>query len=500
MIKRKDENITIGINRHARALVITGANIIDVLGKTVHENSTIICSCGKIDKIGPAKSISIPEDAEVLELSGRYILPGLIDAHVHLAHPGVDDYGRINAESMTKKYLRHSHLTLKSGVTTIRNMPGSFGYSILKFRDKVNKGKYIGPRIFASGPALSASYGYFSIKRFIPVPPVLLSFISVIFGAHGLSIDIDEPQEVSEIIKKLKKAGVDFIKTTTPGTYLSLIENDPESREFYIKRKVDPQLLDASMKAEVLKAIVKCAHDEGLKVSAHSICLPEGIKQAVEVGVDSIEHTPLGLIDQETFKQMKENGVCWVPTAYCFIHWADLIENPDLFSRQEMKEAIPEPYYSMGKKALEKQREAIKSGADPNWVKFYDEMSNYRQKYFPTNFKNAIKSGVRIVAGVDAGMGGAGYVPHGFLYKELELFVEHGMDEYEAIRTATVNAAKLLGVADELGSIDPGKNADLVILRANPLKNISDLHQVEFVIKDGKIVYSVYSSAENILK
>ncbi len=464
--------------------------IIDVLEKTVHENSTIICSDGKIDKIGSAESVSIPENTKVLDLSGRYIIPGLIDAHVHLAHPGVDDYGRISTESMTKKYLRHSLLTLKSGVTTIRNMPGSFGYSILKFRDQVNAGKYIGPRIFASGPALSAPYGYFSIKRFIPAPPVLLSLLSVIFGAHGLSIDIDNLQEVPKIIKKLKKAGVDFIKTTTSGTYMSLIENDTESREFYIKRKVDPRLLDASMRPEVIKAIVKYAHDEGLKVSAHSICLPEDIKLAVEAGVDSIEHTPLGLIDEEVFKRMKETGVYWVPTAYCFNHWTDLIENPDLFSGQEMKEAIPEPYHSIGRKALEKQREAIKNGIDPSWMKFYAEMPNYKQKYFPVNFKNAIKFGVKIVAGVDAGAGGAGYVPHGYLFRELELFVKHGMDEYEAIRTATLNAAELLGAADELGSIDPGKNADLVVLRANPLKDISDLYQVEYTVKDGKIVYS----------
>ncbi len=489
MIKRKHEaTIPIG---HSDVLAITGVNIIDVLQKTVHENSTIICNGGKIDKIGPAESVQIPENAKVLELSGRYIIPGLIDAHVHLAHPGVDDYGRISTESMIKKYLRHSLLTLKSGVTTVRNMPGSFGYSILKFRDQVNKGKYIGPRIYASGPALSAPYGYFSIKRFIPAPSVLLSFLSVIFGAHGLSIDIDNPQEVPEIIQELKKAGVDFIKTTTPGTYLSLIENDPGNREFYIKRKVDPRLIDAEIKPEVLKAIVKCAHDEGLKISAHSICLPVGIQQAVEADVDSIEHTPLGLIDEETFKRMKETGVYWVPTAYCFKHWADLIENPELFNRKEMKEAIPEPYHSLGKRALEKQREAIKSGTDPMWAKFYAEMSDFKQQYMPVNFNNAIKSGVKIVAGVDAGMGGAGYVPHGFLYKELELFVEYGMDKYEAIRTATVNAAELLGAADELGSIDLGKNADLVILRANPLKNISDLQQVEHVIKDGKIVYSV---------
>lgn len=489
MKKGANENALSGINENLEVLVITGVNIIEVLNKAVNENSTIICRNGKISEIGSASSVSIPENATIIELSGRYIIPGLIDAHAHLAHPGVDDYGRIGTDTMTKKYLRHSYLTLKSGVTTIRNMPGSNGYSILKFRDKVNMGKFNGPRIFASGPALAAPFGYFSVKRFIPAPPVLLSILSVIFGAHGLSIDVDSPQEVPGIIQKLKKTGVDFIKTTTPGTNLSLIEDDPESREFYIKRKVDPRLLDACMKPEVLKAIVKCAHAEGLKVSAHSICLPAGFKQAVEAGVDSIEHTPLGLLDEETFRMMKENGVYWVPTAYCFYHWADLMDSPELFSREEIKEAIPEPYHSIGKKALETQSGAIKSEADPNWVRFYAEMPSYKQKYFPVNFQNAVKCGVKIVAGVDAGMGGAGYVPHGFLYKELELFVKHGMNEYEAIRTATVNAAELLGAADELGSIDLGKKADLVVLKANPLKDISNLRQVEYVIKDGKIVY-----------
>lgn len=472
-------------------LVLTGVNIIDVLNRAVHENSTIICHNGKISEIGPSTAIPIPENAIVKNLSGRYVIPGLIDAHVHLAHPGVDDYGRISTETMTKKYLRHSYLTLKSGVTTIRNMPGSFGYSILKFRDQVNKGIHIGPRIFASGPALAAPYGYFSLKRFIPAPPVLLSILSVIFGAHGLSIDVENPQEVQEIIRKLKKDGVDFIKTTTPGTYLSLIENNPDSREFYIQRKVDSRLLDASMKMDVLQAIVKCAHDEGLKVSVHSICLPEGIKQSVEAGVDSIEHTPLGLLDDETLMMMRDKKIYWVPTAYCFNHWVDLIDNPEFFNREEIKEAIPEPYHTIGKKALDKTREAIKSQADPNWVRFYAEMPNYKQIYVPVNLKNAIKYGVKIVAGVDAGMGGAGYVPHGFLYKELEIFVKHGMDAYEAIRTATVNAAELLGASDELGSIDLGKLADLVILKANPLINISNIHSIELVIKEGKIVYGL---------
>lgn len=490
MKKIFDKNILTGIDRNYKVLVLTDANVVDVINRKIHENITIICRDGKISEIGLSSSISIPKDAKVVKLSGQFIIPGLIDAHVHLAHPGVDDYGRLSFESITSKYKRNAYLTLKSGVTTVRNMPGSCGYSIMKFRDKVNNGKFIGPRIFASGPALAAPYGYFSLKRFIPVPPVLMTILSVIFGAHGLSIDIDSPQDVPKAIEKLKRSGVDFIKTTTPGAYMSLIEDDSESRDFYIKRKVDSRLLDASMKPEVLKAIVKYAHDKELKVAAHSICLPDGIKQAVEAGVDSVEHTPLGLIDEGTFRLMKEKGVYWVPTTYCFYNWSDLIDNPDLFSREEVKKAIPEPYHSIGKKALHKQREAIKLEADPNWVRFYAEMPKYKQTYFPVNFANAIKNGVKIVAGVDAGMGGAGYVPHGFLYKELELFVKYGMDEFESIRTATINPSELLGAADKLGSIELGKTADLVILRANPIKDISNIRQIEHVVKDGIIVYS----------
>lgn len=472
-----------------KVLAITGVNVVNPLQRKIYENQTIVCSNGKIISIGSFGLIPIPNNAKILNLSGQYIIPGLIDTHVHLAHPGVDDYGRISFESMKSKYKRHFYLTLKSGVTTVRNMPGSFGYGIMKIRDKVNKGEILGPRIFASGPALTVPYGYFSVKRFIPAPPMLLKILSLIFGAHGLSIDINNIHDVSEVIKKLKHTGVDFIKTITPGTELSIANDDPQSREYYIKRKVNPKLLDSSMKPEILQEIVKHAHKEGLKVSAHSICLPDGFKQAIQAGIDSIEHTPFGLLDDETFTLMNEKNIYWIPTAFAFKNCADLINNPELFNNEEIKKAIPEPYYSIGKKALQEKQRTINSGEDPIWSGFYAEMSNYKQSYFPVNLAKAMKKGVKIVAGTDAGMGGAGYVPHGFLYKELEMFANNGMDEFEAIKTATINAAELLGMDKEIGSIELGKIADLVIIRANPIENISNINQIEYVIKSGEIVY-----------
>ena len=426
---------------------------------------------------------------EILDVRSMYIIPGLIDSHVHLAQPGVDDYGRIFTESITKKYIRHSHQTIKSGVTTIRNMPGAYGYSIFKFRNKVNKGKYIGPRILASGPALSVPYGYFSLKRFIPAPSCLVNILSYIFGAHGLSIDVLNPNDVKKTIKRLKRKGVDFIKTTTPGTLLSLIDDQPNSRDYYIKRGVNSQVIDANMNIDILSSIIKYAHDEGLKVSTHLICLPENFKEAAELGVDSIEHTPIGYIDDETFDIMRDKNIYWVPTAYCYFNWYNLITYPELYENDKIKEYIPKPYYLIGKKSLNRQREEIKNRIDPNWSHFYSEMPKFKEKYFPYNLKNAINKGIKIVAGVDAGMGESGYVHHGLLYKELEIFVQNGMDEYEALRTATINASEILGIEKEVGTIEIGKKADIVVLSKNPIEDISYLSEIRYVVKEGKILY-----------
>ena len=326
------------------------------------------------------------------------------------------------------------------------------------------------------------SYGYFSIKGYIPAPAIIRKVTGIVFGAHGLSIDVDTPEAVPGVVRKLKKAGVDFIKTTTPGSAFDVM---PEIRES-LRGKVDPRILDAGMKPEVLEAIVKCAYSEGLKVAAHTMALPEHIKQGVNAGLDSIEHTPFGIVDAETWERMREAGVCWVPTGFTFINAASLIKNPDLFNSCEYKEAVPEPYHSIGIEVLEKKRQAIQSGADPIWAKLCNEIApRYEEEYFPINFENAIKAGVKIVAGTDAGAGGAGWVPHGFFYKELELFAKHGMPGHDVVRTATINAAELLGVADKLGSIDTGKFADFVILNENPLNNISALRHIECVIKNG---------------
>lgn len=476
--------------RNKKTVMLQGVNLIDGLTNSFREDVTILVENGIITNIGSKNDVQIPSEAQVLELSGKTVIPGLIDAHLHLSQSGVDDFAKPFAEKMNTKLKRNAYLTLKSGVTTVRNMPGGAGNILLQFREEVKLGREVGPRILASGPALSPPYGYFSLKRFFPPNPLVTSILSKIFGADGLSIDVDTEEEASTVVKKLKQDGVDFIKTVTTGAYIAFIEKDEEFKNDLLKKGIKIHKYQASMKAEVLKKIVEEAHNQGLKVAAHTVSWPEDFKEGVTAGVDSIEHTPLGLIDDETFDLMNKKNTYWVPTAYTFYNWSNFIENPEQYETEEMKELIPEPYHSLGKKSLEKMRKGIESGEDILWSRFYKEVKPFKETYFPTNFKNAMERGVKIVAAVDAGASGAGYVPHGQLYKELELFVEHGMSEFEAIQTATKNPAELLGIEKELGTIEEGKIGDFVILDNNPLTDISSLRKVNSVIKDGVIVYS----------
>ena len=300
------------------------------------------------------------------------------------------------------------------------------------------------PRILISGPALSAPYGYFSIRMFIPLNKVLTIIFSYIFGANGLSIDVDSKEEARKSVFKLKKKGVDFIKTVSTGAFVGFTEKDNNLKEELIRLGMKKEIIEAGMKKEILEAIVEEAHNAGLKVAVHNICWTEGFKDTVRAGADSIEHTPLGLLDDETFDMMKEKNIYWVPTAYIFYNWSNFIDHPDEYEKMEIKELIPEPFYTLGKKTLDKTREGMMQGKNPVMKRFYDEITNFKEEYFPVNLRRAMEKNVKIVAGVDGGASGTGYVPHGQLYKELELFVANGMSEFEAIQTATVNAAELL--------------------------------------------------------
>ncbi|MTI67991.1 MAG: amidohydrolase family protein [Firmicutes bacterium] len=273
--KRRKEN--------SKAMVLKNINLVDGLSNELKKDMTIIIKEGKITGIGKDNKTTIPHDANALKLSGKTVIPGLIDAHLHLLQSGVDDFMKPYAESAYKKLKRNSFINLKSGITTVRNIPGGFGYSALKFRDKINEGKILGPRILTSGPALAPSNGYFSLKQYITSNTLMLFILSRIFRAHGLSIDVDSKEEGREVVRKLKRKGVDFIKTVTPGSFIPFAEKDEKLKEELLEEGMKLEQIKASMKPEVLKEIVNEAHKQGLKVAVHTISWPDDFKKAVKV-------------------------------------------------------------------------------------------------------------------------------------------------------------------------------------------------------------------------
>ncbi|MGV3539172.1 MAG: metal-dependent hydrolase family protein, partial [Rufibacter sp.] len=233
--------------------------------------------------------------------------------------------------------------------------------------------------------------------------------------------------ECRKAVRQQYKNGADLIKIAATGGVLSVAKDGS-----------GPQYSE-----EEIRAIVETAHDLGMKVAVHAHG-PEGMKRAIRAGVNSIEHGTL--MDEETMKLMKKNGTWYVPTITAGKSVADSAKIPGYYPPLVTPKAL----------AIGPQLQGT--------------------------FGRAYKEGVKIAFGTDAGV-----FMHGKNAKEFEYMVEAGMPAMEAIKSATVYAADLLGMSQKLGSIEKGKLADLVAVPGDPLQDIKVLQQVSFVMKDGKV-------------
>ena len=250
-------------------------------------------------------------------------------------------------------------------------------------------------------------------------------------GGHGHLIgrEVDSPAEARKAAREQLKAGADFIKImATGGVMTEGVEPGA------------PQLTEAEMAAAIAEA-----HKAGRKTAAHAQGT-EGIKNALKAGIDTIEHGVF--LDDETIELMLENGVYLVPTLSA-VHW--IVE-------EGVEAGIPEFAVKKSEAVLE---------------------SHIR------SFQLARGAGVKISMGTDAG------TPlnlHGANLSELELMVEYGMEPLEAIKAATLTGAEMIGLTNELGSLEAGKNAHLVVVDGNPDKNIGDIHNIDQVYKNGSLI------------
>jgi imidazolonepropionase-like amidohydrolase len=394
--------------------IVHAGKLLDVrTGKTL-TNQTIVIEDGKIVSVGTDPGSTA--DAKVIDLSGKTVLPGLIDAHTHLTFNPRFGYDTL-AISVPREALigaKNARVTLLAGFTSVRNV-GANGFTDIALRDAINAGDVPGPRIDASGPPLGITGGHCD-NNLLP------------YEYHATEIGVaDGVENVQHKVREVIKYGADVIKICATGGVLSMGDN-PQASQFT---------------QEELRAIVADAHRLGRKVAAHAHGA-QGILWATEAGVDSIEHG--SYIDDAGIAAMKQHGTYLVPTLYL----------GDWFIENAPKTGVPPQMLAKAKEVMPAARK---------------------------NIAHAFASGVKVGFGTDAAV-----YPHGLNAREFAVMVELGLTPLQAVQSATVNDADLLGWSDKVGVLEPGHYADIIAVDGDPLADVTTLERVKFVMKGG-VVY-----------
>ncbi|HSU79208.1 MAG TPA: amidohydrolase family protein [Candidatus Angelobacter sp.] len=391
---------------------LKGGLLISGTGGEPQENAGVLIEGDKIVAAGPADAISVPEGVEVVDVAGKVIMPGLIDAHVHIV--GTRDLNLMMAafeptEVQLGRALKDLPKLIEAGFTAVRDVGSPVA---LHIRNLIKEGVYNGPRIKTSYKILGQTGGHGD-----------LHMLPKEFNTNRVCDGVDDCRKAA---REQFRAGADFIKICSSGGVLSE-KDDPRS----------PQLT-----VEEIAAIVYEAEAVGSFVASHAQST-QGIINALKAGVKTIEHGIL--IDEEGIALMLDNEAILVPTLAIVKRIVD-------FGDQ----------YGVPEFGLRKARA------------FYD--------IHIENMKKAYSAGVKIAAGTD--FAGCDPVDHGGNAYELELLVtDVGLTPMEAIVAGTKHAAETMGMGDQIGTIERGKYADLIVVDGNPLQDIKVLTETTNIIQ-----------------
>ncbi len=410
------------------SILIRNGTLIDGTGKAPLADAAVLVKDNLILDVGQGRNIRQP-DTEVTEIDagGGYILPGMIDTHVHVMLEGVNIARDMVTPFSMRFYNSVNYLknTIDAGITSVRDAGGADA----GVKQAVESGVIVGPRLQISISVLTITGGHgdgwmrsgMEYDLFMPYPGFP-------------SCRVDGVEDCRRKVREVLRAGADVIKICSTGGVLSPTDH-PEFVQF---------------SPEELEVIVReASYRRGVKVMSHAQGA-EGVKNAIRAGIHSIEH---GIyLDDEAIELMLKHGTFLVPTLLAPIAVLEAGE----------KGGMPEYGVRKAREVVEIHSESI---------------------------SRAHKAGVRIAMGTDAGV-----MPHGTNLRELGLMVNVGMSPMETIVATTKKAAECLGWEDKVGTIEPGKLADVILVKTNPIQDIRSLEKVDnisLVMKDGRIVKDI---------
>ncbi len=425
----------------AAVVVLQHVRVIDGTGAAARDDQTIIIAGEKIESIGNAASVAVPTGAKVLDLNGYTVIPGLVGMHDHMYYPAPNGPPAMYPEHATS----FPRLYLAGGVTTIRTTGSIETFTDLELKHMIDEGRMAGPKMHVTGPYLE--------------------------GAGAFT-----PQ-----MHQLKDA-----------------EDARKTAEYWMDEGATSFKAYMHIRPDELAAVVKAAHARGIKVTGHLCSI--GFREAASLGIDDLEH---GLAVDTEFYSEKKPGIC--PDAQAAAR--EMAEKLDVGSapvREMIRDLIA---HHVAVTSTLPVFETLVPGRAPLAKRVLDAMTpeariaylNRRasisdaaaQSYWPELFKKEMqferefaKAGGLLLAGLDpTGYGGviAGFGDQ----REVELLVEAGFSPLEAIHIATANGAEFLGESSRIGTLAPGKQADLVVIHGDPAARISDVEKVEIVFKNG---------------
>ena len=425
-------------------IVLQGGTLIDGTG-TVRPDATVVIDGTTISAVGETAQIQIPPNGyQTIDVSGMTIMPGMMDLHDHLH----GDASGIPDGAVHDRFGESIHLIedrdAYQAVLHAENARKALAAGFTTIRDTGS------PRDITIDIVRAERDGIFTAPRIFYCATIDMTYPVGKKQVHGVvGGNITGPVEAVRAVREKVGLGADWIHLNATGAGAGMYGPEVEL-----------------LTIEEMEAAAKTAHNFGLRVTCNA-CGANGMKNAILAGVDCIEHGTHIAQSDEVIQMMVDREVGWVPTL-----WVSLAKKWDA----EAKEA-----------------QGLKSTVPDYWLKRELELIDLWRR----GFEKALKAGVLTAIGTDCG---APFVTHGKNATELEVFVNYGMTEMEAIEAATRVAAKVMGLEDKLGTVEPGKEADIIVVNADPLRDIrvlQDNDNIALVLKAGQIVRHTNALSRN---